>query len=153
MKNIIGSIQPLKGGSLERTLEPYRGKPVLLLFFNIGCLTCKSRAIPYARDLQRVFPGLELVGIHTHIEGPAYSSRQIEEVLALHKVAFPVYMDEGHAAFDRFRAEGTPHWGVFDPEGQLVRSVFGSFPNSLQRVYYALTELTQEAESSGQADE
>ena len=30
------------------TLESYRGKPLLILFFNLGCPGCKGRALPFA---------------------------------------------------------------------------------------------------------
>jgi thiol-disulfide isomerase/thioredoxin len=122
-------------------IESFRGRPLLVLFFSRGCPACLSRAVPYARALAYEFPELAIVGIHTRLEGPVYSPDQVNEIVQLHRIAYPVLLDDGHESYDRMGAEGTPHWILIDATGRLVRSLFGSMPNTIQRLQYVLLEM------------
>ncbi|MEN0006668.1 MAG: TlpA disulfide reductase family protein [Bacteroidota bacterium] len=134
------------GGAPAPKLTSYLGKPLLVLFYSIGCPGCKSRAIPYAKAWHQQYGAdLHLIGVHTHFSRRAYSPQQIQEVNQVYQVPFKVYLDHGHAAADLFQADGTPHWALLDQKGQLIRSVFGSMPNAIHRIDYALTELFQKA--------
>ncbi len=133
-------IRTLNGGTPPR-LASFANKPVLLLLYSIGCPGCKARALPFARDLQRNWPYGQVIGVHTRFEGPEYSDRQIEEIKEVYQVHFPVFVDEGHATFDLFEAEGTPHWLLAGRDGRLLKSMFGSMPNTLQRLDLSVQEL------------
>jgi len=122
-------------------VEDFRGRPLLLLFFNIGCPGCTGRAIPFSLQLREQFPDLQIVGIHARFEGPAYSPSQVRAVIEYLKVPYPVLLDEGHETFSRYAAGGTPHWVLLDADGHIVRSIFGSMAGSQQRLAYALLEL------------
>lgn len=128
-------------GEPAAPIESFRGQPLLVLFFSRGCPACLSRAIPYAHAIAYEFPELAIVGIHTHLEGPSYSAAQVHEIIQLHRISFPVLIDEGHESFDKMGAEGTPHWMLIDEKGKLVRSLFGSMPNTIQRLQYVLLEM------------
>jgi thiol-disulfide isomerase/thioredoxin len=123
-------------------LADFRGHPLLVLFWGLGCPACKGRALPFTRELRRHYPALSIVGVHTHLEGPKYSPAQIEEMVQLHKLDYPMYQDADHPrTYHLYRAEGTPHWILADAEGRLLRSVFGSMPGQLQRLDYLLREM------------
>ncbi|MEL7534112.1 MAG: TlpA disulfide reductase family protein [Bacteroidota bacterium] len=133
LKDINGS--PVPG------LESFEGKPIMLLFWNIGCPNCKSRALPFAKQLARAYPEIEMMGVHTRFEGPAYSPAQVNEIKQLLKIDFPMYLDQGKETWQAFAAEGTPHWVMIDAEGNIHRSVFGSMPGALQRLDFVLREM------------
>lgn len=122
-------------------LAGFGGRPLLLLIYSIGCPGCKARALPFARDMALAYPGLQVLGLHTRLEGPVYSSPQIKGLSQVYRLPFPVYVDEGHRSYDALAAEGTPHWILADAEGKVVRSIFGSMPNALQRLDLAVREL------------
>ncbi len=128
-------------GSKAPALESLKGKIHLILFFNNGCLACKTRAIPFTLQIAKAFPEIVITGIHTRFEGPEYSDRQIEETKLVHKISYLVYKDKGMTTFEAFKGEGTPHWVLIDEEGKILRSIFGSRQNELQRLYYLLIEL------------
>lgn len=74
MKQIeIGN--PLPNWKLEQifgdtvpNVEDYKGKPLLILFFNIGCPGCKGRALPYAnRVIVENGDNVNVIGIHTRL--------------------------------------------------------------------------------------
>ncbi|MEL6671684.1 MAG: redoxin domain-containing protein [Bacteroidota bacterium] len=128
-------------GSPAPSLHDFRGKVVLLLIFSRGCPGCMGRAVPYSKSLLADFPDLQIIGIHTQFEGPEYSQRQIEEVKLYFKLPYPLLVDQGKKTFEKYAAEGTPHWLLVDREGRLLKSFFGSMEGARQRLVYSLTEL------------
>jgi peroxiredoxin len=128
-------------GNEAPSLESLQGKVVLILFYSIGCPGCKSRAIPIAKNVHEIYPDVQVVGIHTSLDERKYSTGQIEEINKVHRIPFPIYVDEGSQTFEAFGAEGTPHWILIDAEGKVLRSVFGSMPNAINRIEYSLIEL------------
>lgn len=138
------SIESLDGGTAPR-IDSFYGRFHLIYFFNIGCIACKTRAIPFASEIHRAFPEIQISAIHTRFEGPVYSKNQIEEIKLVHKIPYPVYQDSGMKSYLDFKAEGTPHWVLLDKQGRVLRSIFGSQPNALQRLYYLLLELLDNA--------
>jgi len=134
-------ISSLKGKQPAPAFEDWNGSPRLLLFYSIGCPGCKAQALPFARNLQADWAAGRVIGIHTRIEGPEYSQRQVEEINQVYRLNFPVFLDQGHKTYDLYGAEGTPHWFLVDSEGRLLKSLFGSMPNTLQRIDLSILEI------------
>ena len=132
-------------GSPAPKLVQYRGKNLLILFYSMGCHGCLSRAVPFSLQLQRVYPDLQLVAIHTHYERPKHTPAQIQIAADQMGVGYPVFLDVGIETAGLYQAEGTPHWVLVGKEGELLKSIFGSMPNALQRLDLSLTELYQGA--------
>jgi thiol-disulfide isomerase/thioredoxin len=143
MENLQLSEWHIEGldGAKVPTLTSFAPQPLLILFYHTGCPGCKARALPYANTVHWEYPQLRVVGLHTRPEGPAYSDTQIEEVIKVYGLKFPIYKDKGKETFESWGAEGTPHWFLLDGNGHLYRSLFGSTPNALMRLDLALTEL------------
>lgn len=125
-----------------RSLEDLRGQPVLLLFFNLGCDGCMFRAIPVAREVEKQYPEIKLIGVHSNFGAFSRDAEQVKQDLAAHDIPFEVVIDDGHTTYDTYEAEGTPHWIYIDADGVVRRSIFGSQPNALQRLEYLLIEQT-----------
>ena len=152
MKQIeIGN--PLPNWKLEQifgdtvpNVEDYKGKPLLILFFNIGCPGCKGRALPYAnRVIVENGDNVNVIGIHTRFEGPEYVLEDFKKVKEDYYVRFPFYKDANLAeTFHLYQAGGTPHWLLLDKEGDLKFSIFGAHPNNaLLRLDLTIQELLQ----------
>ena len=123
--------------------EKLRGKPLLILFFYLGCPGCTGRAIPFANKMAYEYTDkINIIGIHSNFEGPEYNDDDIVEKLKSLYVRFPVFKDSGLAStFYKYQAAGTPHWILVNREGNVIRTIFGSDPNrALLRLDYALTE-------------
>lgn len=132
-------LQTLEGEPAP-SLESLMGKPVLILFWNLGCPGCKSRALPVTKQMREIYPDLQVIGVHTHSDN-SYSPRQVQEMQLLHKLDYPMYQDvEGGPTFEVFQAEGTPHWVLIDKDGKMLRSVWGSQEGQIQRLDYLLRE-------------
>ena len=125
-------------------LAQYRGKNLLVLFYSMGCPGCLGRAIPFSLQLQKTYPELQLVAIHTHFERSKHTPEQIRKAADQMGVNYPVFLDKGVETATVFQAEGTPHWVLAGKEGELLKSIFGSMPNALQRLDLSLMELYQE---------
>lgn len=123
------------------TLENYANKPSLLLFFNIGCHGCMTRGLPVAAEIARQYPDIQVIGIHSSFGAFGRNPEDVAAALEAYDLNFPVLLDEDHATFDAYEAEGTPHWIFINADGQVVKSIFGSQPNALQRLEYTLIEM------------
>ena len=134
-------------GKKVPTLEDYMGKPLLILFFNLGCPGCKGRALPFAnRVVHEKDDSVQVIGIHSRFEGPEYSDEQLKEAKDVYYIRFPYFRDDDLAAtFHKYKAGGTPHWVLADSKGKVVFSIFGSDPNNaLLRLDLKIKELLQE---------
>ena len=127
-------------------LEDFRGKALLILFFNLGCPGCKSRALPYANKVvYENGESVNVIGIHTRFEGPEYTLEDFQKVKEDYYIRFPFYKDNGQAnTFHKYEAGGTPHWILVNTEGEMEYSIFGSDPNNaLLRLDLKIRELLE----------
>jgi peroxiredoxin len=136
--------QPLNG--TNPGLRAFLGRPILLLFFNIGCSGCTGRALPFTLELAERYPELQIIGVHSSFEaGSRHPTSSVQAVIDYFKLPYLVFMDDGDATFRAYEAEGTSHWVLINADGTIRKSVFGSMAGSLQRLNYALQELFPEA--------
>ena len=127
-------------------IKVFKGKPLLILFFSLGCPGCKSRALPFANKMVvENRDKMNVLGIHTRFEGPEFSVEDFEEAKEEYYIRFPFYKDLGNAnTFHKYLAGGTPHWLLINGEGNLQYSIFGSDPNNaLLRLDLNINELLQ----------
>lgn len=133
-------------GEIVDLREMYRGKPLLILFFNIQCLGCVGRAIPLAYDFLQEFKNLNVIAIHTTFGKETVTKDDIINIFTSKELPYPIYFDIEKTNYEKFECEGTPHWVLMDEEGNINRSFFGSQENAQTRLIYALEELTKEVE-------
>ena len=130
----------LLDGSAAPTLAEFQGKPTLLLFFGMQCLGCLSRGIPLAQQLAINYPELNVIGIHSNWSANPHFAEDVQNFVSEQGLQFPVLLDDWHTTYDSFEAEGTPHWVLLDEQGAIEKSFFGSQPNAIQRLTYAMIE-------------
>ena len=143
--------QPLPDWSIESifgdvipTVDHFRGKPLLILFFNLGCPGCVGRAIPFAnRMVYENKEYLNVMGIHTNFEGIDFTHAQFQQARETYYMRFPWYRDKNYdTTFLHYGAGGTPHWLLTDQESNVIYSIFGSDPNNaLLRLDLKILEL------------
>lgn len=150
-RNLISIGKPFPDWFLENIFaedipakNDYLGKPLIILFFNLGCPGCVGRAIPYANRVVFENAGsINVLGIHTNFEGTEYSTQQFETAKEEFYIRFPFFKDKNqNQTYLNFGAGGTPHWILVDKDGLVVYSIFGSDPNNaLLRLDLKITEL------------
>lgn len=127
------------------------GKPGLIMAFNLECAGCISRGIPFLKrmGIERG-DALALGLLHTSY-GRRTVPREAVEPKVVHfaesfaRLPYPIALDVGGRLAERWGAEGTPHWFVFDHHGAAVRSVYGSQDNARTRLEYLTQELLDAA--------
>ncbi len=110
----------------------FTGKPLLILFFSLGCPGCLGRAIPYANRVT-VENGeqVNVLGIHTDFSGIEIKPERFVEAQKEFYIRFPIFADQNYdTTFLDYGAGGTPHWILTDQRGIVVYSIFGSDPNN-----------------------
>lgn len=135
-------ISPIFEGKAPN-IKDFIGKPLLIMFFNLGCPGCKGRALPYAnRVVVENGDKVNVVGIHTRFEGQKYASHDFEKAKEDFYIRFPIYKDQEANTFKKYLAGGTPHWILVNANGELEYSIFGSDPNiALLRLDFKINEL------------
>lgn len=134
-------LKSLEGKELTLTQLLSKGKVNLILFYNTYCLGCTGRAIPFAHELTKDFPELNLVVIHTNFGNQSFSKAEVLDIFRSRMSPFDIYIDPDAEAYKHFQCEGTPHWVILDRELQIFRSIFGSQNQSQNRLFYALESL------------
>ena len=137
------TVKSLDGETVDLA-KLYKGKNLLILFFNIQCLGCVGRAIPLAFDYLQEFRNLNVVAIHTVFGKEVVSKDDIINIFTQKELPFPIYFDIGRTNYENFACEGTPHWVLMDSKGHVIRSFFGSQEGAQTRLVYALEELMNE---------
>ncbi|MEL4307007.1 peroxiredoxin family protein [Joostella sp. CR20] len=139
------TLLPISENQEVPNVNDFQEKPLLILFFYMGCPGCKGRAIPFANRIVYEDVGVAVVGIHTRFEGRVYSDDELEKAKEEFHIRFPVYRDQPEATtFKAYQAGGTPHWILIDVNGVVLQSIFGSDPNNaLLRLDLKIKELTK----------
>lgn len=126
------SIESIFNEDVLPTPSDYAGKPLMILFFSLGCPGCLGRALPYANRLvYEQGEKINVMGIHTNFEGIDFSIDQFEKAKEDFYIRFPFYKDKNYdTTFLNYGAGGTPHWILVDENGYVEYSIFGSDPNN-----------------------
>ena len=136
------SLQTIFGDEVP-ILDDLKGKPLLILFFYLGCPGCKGRAIPFANRLVYEDKDIQVLGIHTRFEGKPYTNEQLTAAKEEYVIRFPFFRDKEHAqTFWKYKAAGTPQWILVNENGIVEYAIFGSDPNNaLLRLDLKMEEL------------
>jgi len=125
-------------------------KPGIVMFFNLECPGCISRGIPFLKQLVREYGDkLQVMTVHTAYGHKLYERDEVLPQLEYFcrdfaKLPFPVALDLSGELAQSWGVEGTPHWLVFAPGGELLRSIYGSQDNARMRLEYLMEELVGE---------
>jgi peroxiredoxin len=135
----------------RHSLEEFRGRQVVAIFFNPGCGFC-SRMVPelaaLAADGSTNGAALPLV-ITT---GGAAANRAL---FAEHKLGCPVLLQEQSEVASAYQARGTPTGYLIDEQGKIASALTIGAPNLLELIKdpaSALTNLPGE-QAAGDGDE
>ena len=121
----------------------YKKSPILLLFYNNDCLGCTGRAVPLAYEFQKMYPNIQVIGVHSNFRKNKVLEKEIKSIFTIKELPFPIYLDKDHKMYDFFNSEGTPQWILLSKSGILYRSIFGSQEGAQNRLSYALETLIE----------
>ena len=137
------SLESIFGETVPK-ISDLNNKPLLLVFFSLGCPGCFGRAIPFAnRVVYERGEFINVIGIHTDFHSTGYTLSQFNKAKNEFFIRFPFFRDIDYdKTFRDYGAGGTPHWILVDTDGYIQYSIFGSDPNNaLLKLDYKLAEL------------
>ncbi len=128
-----------------------RGRPVLVHFMSMSCMTCKEQ-LSDVREWARRYAGkLQLVGVHTPTQPQDADEERVEEAIRALELSHPVALDgeEGDLA-EAYQVRFTPSYFLFDRNGEL-RHFHGGFEavDPVERAIERVLAETQAVESRG----
>ena len=116
-------------------LGDYRGRYVLLMFWQSWCPGCHKHAFPTMKAVKEHFAdeqGLALLGAQTVFEG--FSTNTLDQVTAVQQeygLNFPMAHDDGEEhklersyLMNQYRSGGTPWMVLIDPKGIVLANAF-----------------------------
>jgi thiol-disulfide isomerase/thioredoxin len=105
------------------SLEDFRGKETLLLFWSPSCGHCQNM-LPDLKEWEANLPkgSPELIVVS---DGTVEDNRK-------QGLRSPVVLDQGYRVSDAFGAQGTPSAVLVDAEGRVASTVVGGGPGVLQ---------------------
>ena len=113
-------------------LASVRGQVVLIEAFQMLCAGCIYRGLPQAQRIQRLFPDVTVIGLHTVFEHHAVMGRDALEVFVSELgIPFPVAIDRHDRevmpiTMRRYALGGTPSTILIDRSGRLRMSHLGT---------------------------
>lgn len=126
------------------TVASFQGKPLLIMFFSLGCPGCLGRAIPYAnRIVYEQGETMSVMGIHSGYSSRKFSEEKFQKAKEEFYIRFPFFSDFNYDTTAlRYGTGGTPHWILIDKDGIVQYSIFGSDPNNaLLKLDYMIEEI------------
>lgn len=112
-------------------LQSLRGRVVLVEAFQMLCAGCVHHALPQAQRVQRSFPEVAIVGLHTVFEHHAVTGPEALKVFVSEfGIRFPVGIDRNDGNYlpvtmRAYNLQGTPSILLLDRGGRLRLSHFG----------------------------
>ncbi|WP_417563958.1 peroxiredoxin family protein [Microbacterium sp.] len=119
----------------ERTLAQLRGRVVMIEAFQMLCPGCLSYGLPQAQRVQRLFPQVAVLGLHTVFEHHEVTGPDALAVF-LHEfgIGFPVGVDRHDVpggmpvTMRAYELQGTPSTILIDRAGNLRFTHLGALP-------------------------
>lgn len=146
-KNLSTTLIDLESNKILLYQLIQKDKLNLILFYNNDCLGCTGRALPLAYNIQKKYPSINLIVIHSAFGENTYSTEDLNAMFTSGKSPFPIYMEKQHELYDSFNCDGTPHWVLINEKLEVLHSIFGSQEGAQMKLEYAIEEYNNHIDS------
>ncbi len=119
-------------------LTDFRGKFVLLDFWTYCCINC-MHVLPDLARLERKYPQLVVVGVHSAKFESERSTRNIREAILRYGIEHPVINDHRFELWNDYAVRAWPSFVLIDPEGYVIartsgEDIFSLFDKNIERL-------------------
>ena len=122
----------LDEGATPHHIADYRGKVVLVDFWEYTCINCVRDFGVLKRWYTKYHPyGFEVIGVHYGEFEIGFDVNNVRDAAKSVKLPWPVVADQKGTTWKAYQSQGWPERYLIDPQGQIVMSVFGE-GNNLQ---------------------
>lgn len=119
-----------EGAPVPHHIADYRGKVVLIDFWEYTCINCIRDFGIVKRWYTKYHPyGFEVIGVHFGEFNIGFDVNNVKEAAQRFKLPWPVVADQKGTTWNAYHADGWPDRFLIDPQGQIVMKVFGEGHN------------------------
>ncbi len=121
-----------EGAATPHHIADYRGKVVLLDFWEYTCINCIRDFGVVKRWYTKYHAyGFEVIGVHYGEFEIGFDVNNVREGAQRYKLPWPVVADQKGTTWKAYQSDGWPERYLIDPQGKIVMKVFGE-GNNLQ---------------------
>ena len=124
---------PVMSSSVQKSLEAYRGKVVVLDFWATWCGPCRTE-IPGLIELQKKYrdQGVEIIGVSLDPITPGGGASAVAPFMKSYGINYTILMVDSQAAMNGYDvSKGIPTKYVLDREGKVVKTYVGARPSAV----------------------
>jgi thiol-disulfide isomerase/thioredoxin len=119
-----------EGAAAPHHIADYRGKVVLIDFWEYTCINCIRDFGVIKRWYTKYHPyGFEVIGVHYGEFNIGFDVNNVKEAAQRFKLPWPVVADQKGTTWKAYQSQGWPERYLIDPQGQIVMNVFGEGNN------------------------
>ncbi len=115
-----------EGAPVPHHIADYRGKVVLVDFWEYTCINCIRDFGVVKRWYTKYHPyGFEVIGVHYGEFNIGFDVNNVRAAAQRFRLPWPILVDEKGATWKAYQAQGWPDRFLIDPQGDIIMSLFG----------------------------
>jgi thiol-disulfide isomerase/thioredoxin len=115
-----------EGAATSHHIADYRGKVVLVDFWEYTCINCIRDFAVVKRWYTKYHPyGFEVIGVHYGEFNIGFDVNNVREGAQRYKLPWPVVADQKGTTWNAYQSQGWPNRFLIDPPGKIVLQIFG----------------------------
>jgi len=115
-----------EGAPVPHDISGYRGKVVLIDFWEYTCINCIRDFAVLKRWYTKYHEyGLDIIGVHYGEFNIGFNVDNVRDAAKRYRLPWPVLVDEKGTTWKAYHAQGWPDRFLIDQKGDIVMSVFG----------------------------
>jgi thiol-disulfide isomerase/thioredoxin len=142
-KNVDNTVRPApdfgsggvwldEGAPVPHHIADYRGKVVLIDFWEYTCINCIRDFAVVKRWYTKYHSyGFDVIGVHYGEFNIGFDVNNVREAAQRFRLPWPILVDQKGTTWKAYNSQGWPDRFLIDPQGKIVMSVFGEGNNSV----------------------
>jgi thiol-disulfide isomerase/thioredoxin len=115
-----------EGAPVPHHISDYRGKVVLIDFWEYTCINCIRDFAVVKRWYTKYHPyGFEVIGVHYGEFNIGFDINNVREAAKRFQLPWPVLVDEKGTTWKAYNSQGWPERYLIDQQGNIVMNIFG----------------------------
>ena len=119
------------GAKVPRSIKAYRGRVVLIDFWEYTCINCIRDFAVLKRWYAKYHPyGFEIIGVHFGEFAIGYKPDNVRHAAERFQLPWPVVADVNGSIWKAYKSESWPNRYLIDPNGEIVMHIEGEGNNA-----------------------